>query len=95
MSDLINRQTAIDACNEICRVDDVIASLPNAQPDEWIRDHAVSARYVHDWYILCASENCNPVWTDEHIKELCRDFYLIPKEALPEPPEVEVINDEM
>ena len=67
----------------------------NRRAFDCIKDYAVSARYVHDWYILCASENCNLVWTDEHIKELCRDFYLIPKEALLEPPEVEVINDEM
>ena len=35
---------------------------------------------VNDWYIKSCYPDDTPVWTDEHIEEVCRDFYLIPKE---------------
>lgn len=38
----------------------------------------VDENYIEDWYIN-SIENKNPHWTPEHIKELCTDFYLIPK----------------
>ena len=30
------------------------------------------------WYIVNVDWH-EPIWTDKHIKELCEDFYLIPK----------------
>ena len=33
---------------------------------------------VNDWYIASVFDD-PPVWTDEHISELCKDFYLIKK----------------
>ena len=32
-----------------------------------------------DWYISSIDETVPPIWTEEHIAELCRDFYVIPK----------------
>lgn len=32
-----------------------------------------------DWYISSIDETLPPIWTEEHIAELCRDFYVVPK----------------
>lgn len=32
-----------------------------------------------DWYISSIDETVLPCWTEEHIAELCKDFYVIPK----------------
>lgn len=40
---------------------------------------SVDEGYLSDWYITSVDDKL-PIWTDEHIEELCRDFYLIPKE---------------
>lgn len=34
---------------------------------------------LHCWYIDYVDENNKAQWTDEHIEELCNDFYVIPK----------------
>lgn len=36
---------------------------------------------LQDWYIHSVNPDDIPQWTDEHIKELCKDFYVIPKET--------------
>lgn len=41
----------------------------------------VDKGYLIDWYISSVSEEDSPVWTEEHIEELCHDFYVIPKEG--------------
>ena len=43
---------------------------------------AVDEAYLYDWYIASVDDSC-PVWTEEHISELCRDFVVIPKQLLP------------
>lgn len=39
----------------------------------------VDESYIQDWYLNSIDTTIAPVWTEEHIEELCRDFYLIPK----------------
>lgn len=34
-----------------------------------------------DWYIHSV-DDCEPVWTENHIEELCNDFIVIPKERV-------------
>lgn len=34
-----------------------------------------------DWYISSVSSQDEPIWTEEHIKELLNDYYVIPKEV--------------
>lgn len=41
---------------------------------------SVDAAYLYDWYISSVDDN-PPHWTEEHINELCKDFYLIPKKG--------------
>lgn len=36
---------------------------------------------LFDWYISSVSEDDTPVWTDEHIEELLKDFLVIPKDT--------------
>lgn len=36
---------------------------------------------LQDWYIHSVNPDDKPQWTDEHIEELCNDFYVIPKET--------------
>lgn len=36
---------------------------------------------LQDWYIHSVNPDDKPQWTDEHIEELCDDFYVIPKET--------------
>jgi uncharacterized protein YihD (DUF1040 family) len=49
---------------------------------EEILSKAVSENTLIDWYISSIDETIPPIWTEAHINELYKDFYLIPKEAL-------------
>lgn len=64
---------------------------------KFITKNAVDESFLSDWYQNSVKDD-PPVWTDEHIKEVCGDFYLIPKEAaanLPEDTELEEIKKEL
>ena len=50
---------------------------------KFIEDNAVDEGFLSDWYQTSVT-NDPPVWTDEHIAEVCGDFYLIPKETIDE-----------
>ena len=39
----------------------------------------VDKSYLYDWYIHSVSEDDPPVWTEEHIDELMKDFECYPK----------------
>lgn len=41
----------------------------------------VEGDFLSDWYQASVTDD-PPVWTDEHIAEVCGDFYLIPKESV-------------
>lgn len=41
----------------------------------------VDEGYLYDWYIHSVSEDDTPVWTEEHIDELMKDFECYPKRA--------------
>lgn len=49
---------------------------------KFIEDKAVSEGFLQDWYQSSVDDTQEPVWTDEHIAEVCGDFYLIPKESV-------------
>lgn len=49
---------------------------------KFVIDQAVDEEFLHDWYQNSISNTDEPVWTDEHIEEICGDFYLIPKETV-------------
>ena len=42
----------------------------------------VTEGYLTDWYISSVDSTDSPVWTEEHISELCNDFYIIPKDSV-------------
>ena len=48
---------------------------------KFIEDNAVDEGFLSDWYQASVTDN-PPVWTDEHIAEVCGDFYLIPRETI-------------
>lgn len=35
---------------------------------------------LQDWYMNSIDNTIPPIWTEEHISELCNDFYVIPRE---------------
>lgn len=49
---------------------------------EFIKENAVDEGFLQNWYQDSVIDTDIPVWTDEHIAEVCRDFYLIPKEVI-------------
>ena len=49
---------------------------------KFIDEQAVGEGFLQDWYQNSVLDTDPPVWTDEHISEICGDFYLIPKEAV-------------
>ena len=51
---------------------------------KFIKENAVDEGFLQDWYQASVDATANPVWTDEHITEVCEDFYLIPKESIKE-----------
>ena len=48
---------------------------------DFIEENAVDEGFLQDWYQHSVTDE-PPVWTDEHIAEVCGDFYLIPKESV-------------
>ena len=44
-------------------------------------DKAVDIGYLGDWYQSSIDTTVPPVWTDEHLEELCKDFIVIPKDT--------------
>lgn len=44
-------------------------------------DDAWDEGTLQDWYINSIDNTISPIWTEEHISELCNDFIIIPKEA--------------
>lgn len=49
---------------------------------KFIDEQAVGEGFLQDWYQASVLDTDPPVWTDEHIAEVCGDFYLIPKEVV-------------
>lgn len=45
-----------------------------------LNEIGVSVGYLQDWYQNSIDNTIPPIWTDEHLKELCNDFIVIPKE---------------
>lgn len=39
----------------------------------------VKEGFLIDWFIASVDETEPPIWTEEHINELCKDFYVSPK----------------
>mgnify|MGYP007013904106 CR=1 FL=1 len=56
---------------------DCLDDVPPVQPDQYIKEKSVDIGYLHDWYQNSVTDD-SPVWTDEHIKEMFCDFYMIP-----------------
>ena len=50
-----------------------------AEGKKQLLSKAYSESTLIDWYISSIDETVPPIWTEEHIAELCRDFYVIPK----------------
>jgi len=46
-------------------------------------DKAVDIGYLGDWYQSSIDTTVPPIWTDEHLEELCNDFIIIPKDTIP------------
>ena len=44
-----------------------------------ILSRSMDEKTLVDWYISSVDETVPPIWTEEHIAELCKDFYVIPK----------------
>ena len=53
----------------------------NEKDLEIIKNNAVSESYLQNWYQDSIDNTIQPIWTNEHIEELYKDFYLIPKNA--------------
>lgn len=49
---------------------------------KFIEENSVSEGFLQEWYQDSVIGGNGPEWTDEHISEVCGDFYLIPKEAV-------------
>lgn len=56
---------------------------------DWLENNCADEGLLQDWYQSSVDES-NPVWTDEHISELTNDFYVIPKDNIPEVHENEI-----
>lgn len=54
----------------------------NEEIKKFIDEQAVDEGFLQDWYQNSVLDTDPPVWTDEHITEVCGDFYLIPKESV-------------
>lgn len=45
---------------------------------EWVIGQGVSLSHLIAWYIQSVDAH-EPIWTEEHLKELVKDYILIPK----------------
>ena len=41
--------------------------------------NAIDFAYLQNWYQDSIDTTKEPIWTDKHLEELFKDFYLIPK----------------
>lgn len=64
--------------NKLTYTDGVIDGM--AEGKKQILSKAYSESTLIDWFISSIDETVPPIWTEEHIAELCKDFYVIPKE---------------
>ena len=60
---------------------DIVHATHAATTEEeaWERLGVVDEGYLYDWYIHSVFGVNEPVWTEEHIKELYNDFIVIPR----------------
>lgn len=56
-----------------------LTSTPEELAEYFKGKLCVDENYVSDWYISSCNKKDKPAWTENHITELCNDFYLIPK----------------
>jgi hypothetical protein len=54
----------------------------NDKQTRFVKENSVNEGFLYDWYIHSVTDNAVPVWTEEHIRELCGDFYLVPKSVI-------------
>lgn len=48
--------------------------------DEQFYKQCVDEGFLYEWYIKSVfPKDATPIWTEEHIEELLKDFYVIPK----------------
>ena len=59
----------------------LIKTDTNKNIKDFVKENSVHEGFLQDWYQASVTED-PPVWTDEHISEVVRDFYLIPKEIV-------------
>ena len=45
------------------------------------KSEAVGEGYLQDWYISSVVGDVEPVWAEDHIEELAKDFIVIPKDT--------------
>lgn len=50
-----------------------------AEGAKWKQSQGVGLGYLIDWYMASVDETETPIWTEEHLKELLKDFIIIPK----------------
>lgn len=61
------------------------ADIENRKPKSYgdlVLNESVDMGFLQDWYQNSVDNTQDPVWTDEHLRELTEDFYVIPKEAV-------------
>lgn len=57
--------------------------MNNDSVKSFIVDESVKEGYLEDWYITSIWGDASPpIWTEGHISEMCKDFYIIPKETV-------------
>lgn len=47
--------------------------------DHMLEELSWTAGNLMEWYQASIDNTEEPIWTDEHIEEVCNDFYLIPR----------------
>lgn len=68
-----------DMCREALEeIERYVKKLKDNEQKDSIEQLSVGMGYLTHWYQNTVDAN-PPIWTDEHLKELFKDFYLIPK----------------
>lgn len=47
--------------------------------DHMLEELSWSEGNLKEWYQDSVDRTVEPVWTDKHIEEVCKDFYLVPR----------------
>lgn len=82
ISKLENATNKININNNVTIKGDTLYTIIEVLKNDYSKKDMVSEDYLQNWYIDSIGNTTTPVWTPNHLEELCRDFNIYVKESI-------------